>query len=47
MIFFKSLLSQAMLGAEVGEALEFAGVAEAFQILHIEVPDKPPIRNAP
>ena len=38
MISFKAPLSQAMLGAEVGETLPFGGDDEALQILLIEVP---------
>ena len=45
MISFKSPLSIAMLGAEMGEALPFGGVTEAIQILQIEVPDEPSHAN--
>ena len=41
MISFKAPLSQAMLGAEVGEALPFGGDEEALQIVLIEVPRDP------
>jgi transcription elongation GreA/GreB family factor len=41
MISFKAPLSQAMLGAEVGEALPFGGDEDALQILLIEVPLEP------
>ncbi len=41
MISFKSPLSQAMLGAEVGEVLPFGNNAEAIQIIEIEVPAEP------
>lgn len=41
MISFKAPLSQAMLGAGVGEALPFGDNEEALQILRIEVPPEP------
>lgn len=40
MVSFKAPLSQAMLGAEVGETLPFGDDEEALQILRIEVPRK-------
>jgi transcription elongation GreA/GreB family factor len=39
-ISFKSPLSQAMLGAEVGETLPFGNEENALQILSIEVPSE-------
>ncbi len=39
LVSFKAPLCLAMLGAEVGEVLPFAGVADALQILEIEVPE--------
>jgi len=41
LISFKAPLSQAMLGAEVGEVLPFAGAREALEILEISVTDEP------
>lgn len=41
MISFKAPLSQAMLGAEMGETLPFGDDEEALQILRIEVPCEP------
>lgn len=38
MISFKAPLSQAMLGAEVGETLPFNDAEDALQILQVEVP---------
>ncbi len=41
MISFKSPLSQAMLGAEVGETLPFGHAEDALEIMLIEVPRDP------
>ncbi len=42
MISFKAPLSQAMLGAEVGETLPFGGDEDGLQIVRIEVPRETP-----
>ena len=41
MISFKAPLSQAMLGAEMGETLPFGNDEEALHVLRIEVPREP------
>ena len=47
MISFKAPLCQAMLGAEVGEVLEFGGTMDAIRILGIEVGGDPRTPVAP